>query len=131
MLEKIPTHISNNNQNISGLPKSQKKALFIRFSTLKARLNLVLPGMLITKSNQDVSAQLIFFFTIYTNYNHKPLPKVRKLEISWNKFKKLALKIIFKVFQEEKGGEKKVLICIFVKMRELVLMLMMNSGICL
>ena len=54
-----------------------------------ARLNSASAGMVVTKGSEDVSAQLILFCTIYTNYNHKLLAGVRKPAIPWDKFKGL------------------------------------------
>lgn len=39
----------------------------------------------------------MLFYTIYTNYDYKPLNKVRKLAISQNKLKELVLKKNLKV----------------------------------
>ena len=56
-----------------------------------ARLNSTSAGMIATRSSEDVSAQLMLFCTIYTNYDHKLLARVRKPAIPWDKFKGLVL----------------------------------------
>ena len=78
-----------------------------------------------------MSAHLMLFCTIYTNYNHKLLAGVRKPTILWNKFKGLALKGGPKVSQEEREREDKMLVYIYFKIKRLVLMLIINARICL
>lgn len=72
----------------------------------------------------------MLFYTIYTNYNYKPLARIRKPEISWNKFRRLALNKSSNIFQEEKK-KNEVLIYICLKTKELVLNLTINLEICL
>ena len=48
------------------------------------------------------------------------------MEIPWEKYKGLALRGDFKVAQGEKWGENRVLVCIYLKTRGLVVMLIMN-----
>ena len=98
---------------------------------LDARLNSVSTGMVATKNSQDISAQLLLFCTIYTNYDHKLLAKVRKPAVLWDKFKGLPLKRSPKVFQKERERENQILVCIYFRIRERVFMLIINSGICL
>ena len=73
----------------------------------------------------------MLFCTIYTNYDHKLLAAVRKPIIPWDKFKRLALRRGFKVFQEEREGKDEILVFICFGTRGLVLMLIINLGICL
>ncbi len=103
----------------------------MRLNGLDARLNLASAGMIATRGSQDVIAQLMLFCTIYTNYDHKPLAGVRKPAIPWDKFKGLASKGVLKVSQKEREGENEVLVCICFETRGIVLILIMNSGICL
>lgn len=70
------------------------------------------------KSSQDISAQLIFYNIIYTNHNKLCLVRTKMLEISWNKFKKLDFK-----------GENEILIYIYFEIKELNLILIINSEI--
>ena len=42
------------------------------------RLNSTLANMVATRGSEDINAQLILFYTIYTNNNHKLLAGVRK-----------------------------------------------------
>ena len=111
LVVKTPRHISNSNQDPARLPRSQQEITVMRLSGPDTRLNLASAGMVATKGSQDVSAQLILFYTIYTNYNHKVLAKVKKLAIPWDKFKRLALRGDPKVSQEEK---KKKIRCWYV-----------------
>ena len=69
----------------------------MQFSGLDAKLTLASAGMIAIRGTQDLSAQLMLFCTIYTNYNHKLLAKVKKLAILWDKFKGLALREGLKV----------------------------------
>ena len=102
---EILSHTSSGNQNAARLPRPQQEAPVIRFSAPDAGLNLASAGMIATRGSQDVSAQLMLFCTIYTNYDHKPLAGVRKPAIPWDKFKELASRGVLKVFQEEREGE--------------------------
>lgn len=88
-----------------------------------AILNLALAGMVATKGSQDINTQLILFRTIYTNYDHKLLARVRKLAILWDKLKGLASREGRKVSQEKRERENKVLVCICFGTRRLVLIL--------
>ena len=128
---KILSHTNSSNQDTARLPRLQQEAPVIRPSGPDARLNLASAGMIATRDSQDVSAQLMLFCTIYTNYDHKPLAGVRKPAIPWDKFKGLASRGVFNVSQEEREGENEVLVCIYFETRGLVLILIMNSGICL
>ena len=101
----------------------------MRPSGLDVRLNSTSAGMVTTKGSEDVSAQLMRFCTIYTNYNHKLLAEVRKLVIPWDKFKGLASRGGLKVSQEEREGEDEVLVYICFGTKGLVLMLIMISGV--
>ena len=56
---------------------------------------------------------------------------VRKPEILWNKFKVPAFKRGYKVFRKEKKEENEVMIYIFLEIRELVLMVIINFRFCL
>ena len=69
--------------------------------------------------------------TTYTNYNHKLLAGVRKSAIAWDKFKGFALRGGPKVFQKEREGENKEMIYIYFGTKGLVLILIINSRICL
>ena len=64
----------------------------MRHSGPDTRLNLISAGMIATRCSEDVSVQLMLFYTIYTNYNHKLLAEVKKPEIPWDKLKEFALK---------------------------------------
>lgn len=59
------------------------------------------------------------------------MAKSRKAAISWNKFKRLALRGGSKVSQKEQEKEDEVLVCICFGIIRLVWILIMNSGICL
>lgn len=48
----------------------------------------------------------MFYYIIYTNYNYKPLAKIKKLVISWYKFNKLVSKKGFKFAKKEKKRGK-------------------------
>ena len=73
----------------------------------------------------------MFFCTIYTNQNHKLLVRVKKPIIAWDKFQGLALRGGFKIFQKEKAEENEALIFIYFGIKKLVLILIINSRICL
>lgn len=73
----------------------------------------------------------MLFYTIYTNYNHKLLGRIRKPAIPWEKFKGLALRKGPKFSQEKRKGDNKVLVYICFGIRGLDLMLIINSKICL
>jgi hypothetical protein len=73
----------------------------------------------------------MLFCIIYTNYDQKWLAGVRKPVIPWEKFKGQASGGGKMVSQEEREGEKGVLVCIGFETRKLDWMLIMNSGICL
>lgn len=75
---KIPRNTSNGNQNPAQLPRPQQEILVICPSNSDARLNLVSVGMVVTRGNPDINAQLILFYIIYIKYNHKLLAKVKK-----------------------------------------------------
>ena len=94
-----------------------------------ARLNSTSAGIVATRGSKDVNAQLMFFCTIYTNYNYKLLAGVKKLAIPWDKFQSLVWRVNPKVSQKERDGEGKVLVCICFGTKELVLMMIMISGI--
>ncbi len=128
---ETPRHTSSGNQDTARLPRPQQEAPVMRPNGPDARLNSASAGMVATRVSQDVIAHLMLFCTIYTNYDHKPLAGVRKPAIPWDKFKGLASRRVPKVSQEEKEGENEVLVCICIETRGLVLMLIMNSGICL
>lgn len=51
-------------------------------SSFNIRFNLALAKIVVSRQTQDVKAQLILFYIIYTNYNYKLLSKVKKPEIS-------------------------------------------------
>lgn len=74
----------------------------MRSKSPNTKLNLALAIVIALRKNQNVRAQFIFFYTIYTNYNYNLLARVKKPEISWDKFKRLALKRDLKVTQKEK-----------------------------
>ena len=103
----------------------------MRLNSPDARFNSKSAGTVATRGSQDVSAQFMLFCTIYTNYDHKPLAGVRKPAIPWDKFKGLASRGVPKVSQEERKGENEVLVCICFETKGLVLMLIMNTEICL
>lgn len=44
----------------------------------------------------------MLFCTIYTNYDHNPLAEVLKLELLWDKYKRLVLRKNLKISQEGK-----------------------------
>lgn len=54
----------------------------MRLSGFDTRLNSASASMVSTKDSQDISTQFILFCTIYTNYNHKLLAKIRKSEVT-------------------------------------------------
>lgn len=54
----------------------------------------------------------------------------RKPEIPWDQFKGLATRESRRVFQEEEERENEVLVYICFKVKGLVLILTVNSGIC-
>lgn len=103
----------------------------MRFSSSDARLNLVSISIIAIRSSQDVKVQLMLFYIFYTNYNQKLLVKVRKPAISWDKFKRLALKRGLKIAPENKERENKVFICICFETRGSVIILIIYSEICL
>lgn len=74
----------------------------MRLGGLNAKLNSALASIVATKGSQNINAQLIFFYTIYNNYNHKLLTRVKKPAIPWNKFRGWALKGDLKVSQEKR-----------------------------
>lgn len=73
----------------------------------------------------------MLFYTIYGNYDHKLLAGIKKLAILWDKLKKLALRKGLKVSQKKRNRENELMVYIQFKTKELGLMLVMNSGICL
>ncbi len=75
------SHTSSGNQDTAWLPRPQQEVPVIRPSGPDAKLNLASAGMIATMGSQIVSAQLMLFCTIYTNYDHKPQAGVRKLAI--------------------------------------------------
>ena len=97
LAEQIPRHTDSDNQDLAWLPRPQQEVAIMHSNNFDTGLNSASAGMVATKSSQDISVQLILFNTIYTNYNHKLLAKVRKLTIPWDKFKGLALKRGFKI----------------------------------
>lgn len=64
----------------------------MRPSGLDNKLNSASTGMVAKKGSQHITAQLIFFYTIYTNYDYKLLVRVGKTTIPWDKLKRLALR---------------------------------------
>lgn len=71
------------------------------------------------------------FYIIYTYNNKKWLDGARKPEIPCNKFNRPAFRRGHKISQKEKKGENKVEIYICFETRELVLILIIISEICL
>ena len=129
LARETPRHISSGSQNLARFSRPQQEVAVICPRGLDARLNSISAGIIAKKGSEDIDAQLMLFCTIYTNYNHKLLAKVRKLAIPWNKFKRLASRGGPKVFQEEKKGEDEVLVYICFGRKGLVLMLIMILGI--
>lgn len=101
----------------------------MRLSGPDIRFNSATASMVTTRNSQDISAQLMLFYTTYTKYNDKLLAGVKKPAIVWDKFKLLALRRCCKVLQKEKEGENDMLICIYFGIKGLVLILIMNSRI--
>ena len=85
-----PRYTSSNSQDPARLSRLQQEVAVICPSSPDARLNSTSAGMVATRGSEDVSAQLMLFCTIYTNYNHKLLAEVIKPAIPWDKFKGLA-----------------------------------------
>lgn len=56
---------------------------------------------------------------------------IRKPEISWDKFRELISNRGSKIFQEKKRRKNEMLVYICFEIRKLVLMLTINSGVCL
>lgn len=100
-------------------------------SSSDTRLSSTSASVIAVRSSQDVSAQLMPFCTIYINYNHKLLVRASKLATPWDKFKGLAWKRGFKFSQEEKKEENEILLYICFAIGRLVLILIINSEICL
>lgn len=59
------------------------------------------------------------------------LVEAKKLEIPWDKFKRLAFKGGYKIFQEEIKEKNEIIIYIYYKTRKLILILIINLEICL
>lgn len=69
----------------------------MHFSSFDAKFNLTLAKIIATGNSQDVKAQLMLFYTIYTNLTHKLLVGIKKPAIFWDKFKRLILRKNLKI----------------------------------
>ena len=96
-----------------------------------AKLNSTSAGIVAIKGSKNVSAQLMLFYTIYTDYDRKLLAGVGRSAILWDKFKGLASRGGPKVSQKEREGEDEVLVHICFGTQRLVLILIMILRICL
>lgn len=71
--------------------------------------------------NMDVSNKLILFYTIYTNLNYKLQKEIKRLEIYWDRFKRLISSEGRKISQKKKKRDNEILVYIYFEIRELVL----------
>lgn len=69
LAREIPRYISNGNQDIAWFSRSQQEVAVMYSSSLYAKLNSASFDMIAITSSKNNSAQLMFFYTIYTNYN--------------------------------------------------------------
>lgn len=119
---QTPRYISSGNQHTPWLPKSQEKTYNLLVSDSDTAI----------RSSKDENAQFMLFCIIYTNNYQKILAGARKSETPWDKFKELAFRRGHKLLQENKTEKKNevYMICIYFDTKELVMILIMNSELC-